>query len=175
MPNYQNGKIYKLVCNTTGNIYIGSTTLELCQRKAKHTNNYKSFIKGKKHSHYVTSFEVIKGGNFSIVLLELFPCLDRTQLQEREGHYIKTIECVNKLVMGRTFEEYNIRVKCECGCHITKCRLSNHVKSQTHKSFILNNPPQTDNKYNYTVSDQPIIRLQKPIKPKIKLVRKTIK
>lgn len=79
--------------------------------------------------------------------------------------------------MGRSFEEYNIRVKCECGCHITKSSLSDHVKSQTHKNFILNNPPHTDNKYNnyYTVSDQPIIRLQKPIKPKIKLVRKTLK
>ena len=43
MVNYQLGKIYKLVDNTNGNIYIGSTCLPyLSSRLAGHTtaNNY---------------------------------------------------------------------------------------------------------------------------------------
>ena len=36
MPNYQNSKIYKLICNETTDIYIGSTTEKLCVRFNKH-------------------------------------------------------------------------------------------------------------------------------------------
>jgi predicted GIY-YIG superfamily endonuclease len=36
MPNYQNSKIYKIRCNTTGLVYIGSTTQSLKQRLDQH-------------------------------------------------------------------------------------------------------------------------------------------
>jgi hypothetical protein len=36
MPDYENGKIYKLVNEVDDEIYIGSTTVRLCNRKSKH-------------------------------------------------------------------------------------------------------------------------------------------
>jgi len=43
MPDYQKGKIYKIVCNETGLVYIGSTTQALSQRLQGHKKNYKTF------------------------------------------------------------------------------------------------------------------------------------
>jgi predicted GIY-YIG superfamily endonuclease len=36
MPNYQDGKIYKIVDNTNGDIYIGSSTIRLSARLQNH-------------------------------------------------------------------------------------------------------------------------------------------
>jgi hypothetical protein len=38
MPNYANGKIYKIVCNITGEQYIGATTQKLSQRLTCHVS-----------------------------------------------------------------------------------------------------------------------------------------
>ena len=44
MVNYQNGKIYKLKCHTTNQIYIGSTTERLlCQRLRYHVKDYNRY------------------------------------------------------------------------------------------------------------------------------------
>jgi hypothetical protein len=42
-----------------------------------------------------------------IELIEMFPCANRFQLQEREGYFIRTTDCVNKRVEGRTAAEYD--------------------------------------------------------------------
>ena len=39
MPNYNNGKIYKIVNNIDNMIYIGSTTTKLCYRMEIHRCN----------------------------------------------------------------------------------------------------------------------------------------
>ena len=45
MPNYQNTKIYKLWTHANDDIYIGSTTLTLAQRLAKHKSTAKKTTK----------------------------------------------------------------------------------------------------------------------------------
>jgi predicted GIY-YIG superfamily endonuclease len=46
MNKYQQGKIYKIVCNETGDIYIGSTIEPtLARRLAKHVAKYKFWLK----------------------------------------------------------------------------------------------------------------------------------
>ena len=48
MPDYQQGKIYKIVCNTTGLLYIGSTTQKfLSSRLSGHMRNYKKTFEWK--------------------------------------------------------------------------------------------------------------------------------
>ena len=48
MVNYQQGKIYKIVCNMTGMVYVGSTCEQrLSQRLARHVLNYKKFLNAK--------------------------------------------------------------------------------------------------------------------------------
>ena len=44
--------------------------------------------------------------NCKIELLENFPCDNKEQLRQREGHYIRNNDCVNKRIECRTREEY---------------------------------------------------------------------
>ncbi len=106
MPiDYKLGKIYKIVNDMTDDVYIGSTCEPtLARRLANHISNYRSYKKGK--GHYVTSFKIIENGNYDIQLIESYPCNSKDELHAREGHYIKTMACVNKFVAGRTRKEY---------------------------------------------------------------------
>jgi hypothetical protein len=106
MVNYQLGKIYKIIDNTTNKIYIGSTCEPtLARRLAKHTSNYKDFSNAGK-TPYTTSFEIIKNGDCDIVLLEAFPCNSKDELHSRERFYIENNICINKNIPTRTEKEY---------------------------------------------------------------------
>ena len=89
MPNYQNGKIYKI---TAGNLtYYGSTTVSLSRRLAKHRND-----KMYKPNSNMSSFSLLDMPDCKIILVEDYPCDRREQLLAREAYYIENNECVNK-------------------------------------------------------------------------------
>ena len=106
MVNYEFAKIYKIVDNTNGNIYIGSTCEPtLARRLASHRQNYKRYLENK--HNFLTSFNILKNDNYEIVLLE--ECKDITtkdQLHKRERFYIENNICVNKHMPLRTDKEY---------------------------------------------------------------------
>jgi len=104
-PQNLQGKIYKIVCNTTGNIYIGSTIKDLKYRLTRHLNDYVSFNNKIKGVTYRTSFEIFKNNNYQIELIENFPCYSQYFLRRREGEYQRNLECVNKFIAGRTGKE----------------------------------------------------------------------
>jgi len=101
---YKNSKIYKIIDNTNGNIYIGSTCKKLCQRLAQHRADYKQYLAGK--YHYVTSFKILENNNYDIILIENCPCDNKEQLKAKERYYIESLDCVNKYITGRTMKEY---------------------------------------------------------------------
>jgi len=108
MPNYQNGKIYKI---TAGNLtYIGSTCEPtLARRLAKHKSDYNAWKNGK-YAH-TTSFTVIETGQYEITLIELFPCGSKDELTARERFHIETNVCVNQRIPNRTdIETKEVRV-----------------------------------------------------------------
>ncbi len=106
MVNYSNEKIYKIVDNISGNIYIGSTCEpSLARRLAGHVGAYKRYKDDKKVSK-ITSFDILENGNYEIVLLELCPCESKDELHARERYYIESLDCVNKVIVGRTRKEY---------------------------------------------------------------------
>ena len=87
MVNYKDSKVYKIVCNITGEIYIGSTTQPtLAMRLATH----------KQHSNSCKSKQIIERGNYIITLIENYPCNNRDELHSRERYYIDTNCCINK-------------------------------------------------------------------------------
>lgn len=105
MPDYQLSKVYQIVCLTTGDKYIGSTTQKtLAVRLASHKSKFNYWKKGT--HHFVTSFVILERGNYQIELLETCPCNSKDELNAREGHYIRTIDCVNRCIAGRTKPEY---------------------------------------------------------------------
>ena len=101
MPDYSKGKIYKIVCNTTGLVYYGSTVASLKHRLNQHITNHK-------HDGVTTSKIVIENNNYEIILLENYPCKTRKELEKKESWYIQNNECVNKMIPGRTLEEWYI-------------------------------------------------------------------
>jgi hypothetical protein len=104
--NYKNGKIYRIDCLTTGEVYIGSTCQPtLAKRLAQHVSECKRWKSGKKV--FVSSYPIIERDNYKISLVELIQCNSRDELIAREGFYIRTLDCVNKRIAGRTNKEYN--------------------------------------------------------------------
>ena len=99
MVNYQNGKIY-MIESLEGNCkYYGSTTQILSIRLATHKADIK---KGKNPS----SKEVLKYQDAKILLVELYPCNSKMELEAKEAEYIRNNECVNKNIPQRTKKEY---------------------------------------------------------------------
>lgn len=103
--DYKNGKIYTIRSHQTDKIYIGSTTQPLSKRLSGHKGKYKCYLNGK--DIYLTSFEILKFEDVYIELLEECPCDNKNQLFKREGELIRAEpNCVNKVVAGRTDEQY---------------------------------------------------------------------
>lgn len=104
MVNYSNTKIYKIWSTQGPHIYIGSTTKEyLSQRMDNHRSQYKCKT-AKTTSKLI--FEEYGVENCFIELLEAKDCKDKHESSQLEGHYIRTLDCVNKYIPGRTPKEY---------------------------------------------------------------------
>ena len=97
MPDYKNGKIYKLWSPMGNEIYIGSTTQPLYRRKNGHKINMNCSSK--------ILFE--NYDDVRIELIEYFPCNNKQELDKKEGEYIRTFDCVNRYIAGRTAKQYN--------------------------------------------------------------------
>ena len=89
MPNYQNGKIYKLVSNISSDIYIGSTVNKLSHRLNCHKN---------KANKCVSKQLFANDAVIQIILIESCPCNNKSELTAREHHFITTLVCINKKI-----------------------------------------------------------------------------
>ena len=105
MPDYTHSKIYKLVCNTTGKIYIGSTTTSLTQRLYGHIKMYRDFKRGKTKK-IVASYEIIENENFEIIEILSLHCNHGIELLKKEQEVLDNHpEAVNINRAYRTPEE----------------------------------------------------------------------
>ena len=92
--DYSKGKIYKIVCNKTGLCYIGSTCRTLDKRLKEHKYEYERYI-NKKTNSFASSIYVLFNNDYRIELVLDFPCLNKTELIQKEYYYMNTVECVN--------------------------------------------------------------------------------
>jgi hypothetical protein len=161
MVNYSNGKIYKIVCDTTKLVYIGSTTKRyLSQRLGNHRSSYNAWIDEKTYQKTkITSFKVLENNNYSIILLESVDCKTKDELLARERFYIETVECVNTknpkrvrteyyldnrdlyLQKGKDYyqdnkEFYTKKCDCECGGKYTSKNKPTHLKTKRHLDYL---------------------------------------
>ena len=141
MVNYNNGKIYKIVCDTTGLMYVGSTTKKyLSQRLDQHRSNLKGWKNGNNKS-YVTSFKVLENENFKIVLLEPCKCNSLDELKARERVYIETLVCVNKNIPLRTKKEYREATK-------------EHITERNKEYYVANKEQLTEKMKEYNEANK---------------------
>jgi len=145
MPNYNNSKIYKLVCNEPNLIYIGSTTQKLCQRLSKHKNHYKD-------NRCITSSKLFDKGDVKIILIEEFNCENKEQLLKRERHYIELLECVNKRLPGRTKEQWTNENKERVKENQKRYRIDNKEKLKEQFKNNYNNKKNTE-KYKLQIKE----------------------
>jgi len=151
MPDYSQGKIYKLTCDT-GKVYIGSTTEALNVRLNKH----------KIKKNQTASRDFI---NPKIELLEAYPCETKEQLCWKEREWFDKTECVNlnkpiitqeeRLKMrgdscrkwqANNKEHYDNylnsiqekrkeRIECPCGITYTYANKARHLKTKKHLNY----------------------------------------
>ena len=164
MPDYQLGKIYKVVNDVNGMVYIGSTAQPtLARRMTCHRSRHKH----NSCKTYKTWGDIT---DCKIVLIEKFPCESKDELCARERYYIETICCVNKVLPGQTKKEWreknkehikkynednkdykkeygkdyrenkkeiiNKKYNCECGGRYTYQNKTQHFKSEKHKDYL---------------------------------------
>ena len=161
--NIKYGNVYKISCNNTDKIYIGSTTQNLKSRLSQHEYFYSQYLQGNKQ--YYSSFEVLKNNDYEIKLIEICPI---NELKIKEKYYIKyLINVVNKNIPCRKIKEYyldnisnykqyyqkvknNDRFKilhmCNCGGCYSLNNKQHHLNTLKHKkimSTICNNIDET--------------------------------
>ena len=109
---YEHGKIYKLIDNTTGMFYIGSTALSrLDHRLRKH-------IERSKHDKYKNTklykqftFDKLKSGEIKIIQLAEINVKNKRELEKLENEYIeKEINNVLCLNTHKSFLSYEDKV-----------------------------------------------------------------
>ena len=102
--DYSQGKVYELVCNVTGLVYVGSTVMTMVKRMDAHRSP----------ASECHSKKVMAAGDFTDKVLELFPCSTVKELVARENIFIKQYQdlygelCVNRDTF-LTKSEYNAR------------------------------------------------------------------
>lgn len=145
MTDYSQGKIYKIVCNETGDVYIGSTATRLCNRLARHKHG----------KQYYSSKQIIERNNYQMILIENYPCETKEELLWRERYYIDNTNCVNKhrpIITQKEKKERIIKQKkqqylknkqkllertiCVCGGCYNKNGIYRHLKTKKHQVFI---------------------------------------
>jgi hypothetical protein len=157
---YQRGKIYKIVCNITGEVYYGSTIDERLNDRLSLHKKDKTCI----------SRNIINGGDYKMELIKNYPCNSKYELQEEERKYILENECINIKIPNRTQKEWyednkdrileklkqdrinnpekfkeqyennkekrlekkKQKIKCECGALVRIDNLARHKKSMKH-------------------------------------------
>lgn len=155
MKDYSKGKIYCIRSYQTDMVYIGSTIQSLSMRMVGHRSDYKRYLNGK--FNYVSSFEILQYGDAYIELIKLYPCSCHSELAREEGQFIRSVDCVNKMIAGRTQKEYDEENKrkeyhkeyrednkekrkekfnCECGGKYTYSGKSLHFKTKLHQKYL---------------------------------------
>jgi hypothetical protein len=104
MPDYSQGKIYRLTCANLDLVYYGSTTMTLNRRLRNHRGKYNAW-KSEKLTYSCASFELFEAGDVEIELVIYCPCDTKRELEEVEQTFIDNDECVNSQRAFQTQEE----------------------------------------------------------------------
>ena len=105
---FQKGKIYMLWSVLGDQKYYGSTVQTLGQRMSGHRNDYKT---KKRICSSFKLFDLYGVKNCQIELVLEYPCNSKSELDRKEGEYIRANACVNRCVAGQTDKEYKLEHK----------------------------------------------------------------
>ena len=131
--DYQNAKIYKLKCKTTGKQYIDSTTQPLFKRKSFLKGKYIKWNKTKNEEKREPYYEIMEGGNYEVELIEEYPCEDISELQDRLLVCSQQDTYINQI--HKQVKQHD-KIECECGKEITLLNKNRHLTSKDHLIWV---------------------------------------
>ena len=149
------GKIYVLFSDLCEKFYIGATTVSLEERLERHDNGYEEWLTSNFKTSYVSSFEILKYGDYRMELLEDCPQILGWDLVKREQYHqiINYYDLVNIIIPGRKNSKNigtRVMYDCVCGCRILnlyhirkKHSMSNKHRTKIrdiHLEMVKNNP-----------------------------------
>lgn len=158
------GKIYKIVNDTTDEVYIGSTHLvNLEERLNCHVEAYKAWINRNYRRNYISSFEILKYKNYQINLLETVIFSDINELRKREGYHQLNNKCVNLNIAGnrpRNISIINDDPVFYCSCcgisikntysfRLSHLRNASHRRNRTNIHRLIHGEPEIKKKPLY--------------------------
>jgi hypothetical protein len=108
--DYSRTKMYKIVCKdlTITHTYVGHTT-QWKDRKSQHKYNCVN-ENSREYNYPVYIFIRENGGweNWTMILIEDYPCENKLQAEQRERYWIETLNAnLNKYIPSRTKQEWN--------------------------------------------------------------------
>ena len=90
------GIVYSITCNETGKIYVGATATGLNQRISSHVCLCNKYDKGVTVSN-CSSFDIIRRGDYNITVLEHLEFTHKSELYQRERHFIAELGAINTM------------------------------------------------------------------------------
>ena len=101
--DFGKGKIYKITNDYNDEVYVGSTCDLLTKRFSNHKGDH---IKERcKNMPIYKLMNEIGFDRFRIELIEDYPCQDRYQLRQREGHFIREFGTLNVKIAGNIVDK----------------------------------------------------------------------
>lgn len=152
MPDYKNGKIYKIINNKDNQIYVGSTTQTLSQRFTDHKKS--TTLKRCEKWKIIKHMNQIGKKNFKIILIEEIKCKNKDTLTAREQYWMDLLkptlnQCFSngkdyKKLQNKWNKADNKRkelrkhdiIICECGTEVRKQWRIQHKKTKYHIKFM---------------------------------------
>eukprot|EP00732_Lithocolla_globosa_P007216 Lithocolla_globosa_v1_NODE_8967_length_761_cov_131.483003.p1 type:complete len:157 gc:universal NODE_8967_length_761_cov_131.483003:664-194(-) len=145
---YTNGKIFKIVSDEIDSVFIGSTCQPLYKVKSDHKCNYIKWLENGKQGRFSHSYDIIKYGDYDVILIEEYECDNRDQLLRRERFWMEELreKCINFKKSRRTEEEDEIKrrnpgfvfdnetVFCECGLTYKRKHRGRHQRTKIHEN-----------------------------------------
>lgn len=121
MPDYQNGKIYKLVNSRNNQVYIGSTTRPLTVRYNGHVGDSKRYT-----TRINLAIRKIGGEHFRIKLIKHFPCNSKVDLEKEEMRTVAKY-------LNNGYELYNTTVEYGKMSEVQKNKLRGQKRTEETK------------------------------------------
>lgn len=135
---YQKGKIYSVTCNKTGDVYIGHTYQKLKDKLERQEIAYKSYLKGA--TAFMSVFKIFENGDYTIALVEDYPCNSKGELMKREGEVQRSVQCINKKIEGGLKSSdplwWKRRITCQCGGVYAYSSVTSHRLTRKHKNWL---------------------------------------
>ena len=153
--DYKNSKIFILepkITHPEGDIFYSSTTQSLFKRLSQYKKTHL-----KKNTSYKMLFEKYGIGNIKIVLVKIFACNNKEELEAEEARYIRENDCINKQEIKQDKEKVKEEVK-EKVKEEVKEEIKEEIKEEDNKEKQAQDKKRDTYKEYYTKNKENILK-----------------